>query len=155
MGLPVRPAVRIRPVRRADDESWAALRCALWPTMAAIHLHLDIERWWWTSDRDTQCLVAEEDRRLVGFIELSIRTKAKGCTTDRVAYVEAWYVAPDARHRGIGRALMQAAESWGREKGCEELGSDNEVLNAEGQRAHAAFGFTEVAQVVCFRKAIG
>lgn len=147
--------VRIRPVRRADDESWAALRHALWPNISATELHLDIERWWWTGDRDSHCLVAEVNRRLVGFIELSIRPNAEGCETDRVAYVEGWYVAPDVRRRGIGRALMAAAEAWSGARGCKELGSDSDVTNAVGQGAHRAFGFAEVATLVCFRKAIG
>jgi aminoglycoside 6'-N-acetyltransferase I len=154
-GTPIRSQVRIRPVRRADDESWAALRHALWPNVSATVLHLDIERWWWTGDRDTHCLVAEANRRLVGFIELSIRANAEGCETDRVAYVEGWYVAPDMRRRGIGRALMAAAEAWSRTRGCTELGSDSDVTNAVGQGAHRAFGFAEVATLVCFRKAIG
>lgn len=154
-GTPIRSQVRIRPVRRADDESWAALRHALWPNVSATVLHLDIERWWWTGDRDTHCLVAEVNRRLVGFIELSIRANAEGCETDRVAYVEGWYVAPDMRRRGIGRALMAAAEVWSGARGCKELGSDSDVTNAVGQGAHRAFGFAEVATLVCFRKAIG
>jgi aminoglycoside 6'-N-acetyltransferase I len=151
----VQAQVRIRPVRRADNESWAALRQALWPDTAETELHLDIERWWWTADRDTHCLVAEVNRRLVGFIELSIRPNAEGCETDRVAYVEGWYVAPDVRRRGIGRALMTAAEVWSGVRGCKELGSDSDVANAVGQGAHRAFGFAEVATLVCFRKVIG
>ena len=145
-------ALRIRPVRRADHESWAALRQALWPDVDATELHLAIERWWWIADHDRQCLVAEENRRLVGFIELSVRTSAVGCETNRVAFVEGWYVAPDVRRRGIGRALLNAAESWGRTRGCSALGLDSAIgAGSEGVR----FGFTEVARVVSYRKAIG
>ena len=147
-------ALRIRPVRRADHESWAALRQALWPHVAATELHLAIERWWWIADQDQQCLVAEENRRLVGFIELSVRTSAVGGETNRVAYLEGWYVAPDVRRRGIGRALLNAAESWGRARGCSELGMDR-AISAGSQGMHAAFGFAEVARVVTYRKAIG
>ena len=145
-------ALRIRPVRRADHESWAALRQALWPDAAAVELHLAIERWWWIADQDRQCLVAEENRRLVGFIEVSVRTSAVGCETNRVAYLEGWYVAPDVRRRGIGRALLNAAESWGRVRGCSELGLDSAIsAGSEG----VGFGFTEVARVVTYRRVIG
>lgn len=152
---PVHAGVRIRPVRRADDESWAALRHALWPEAAATELYLDIERWWWTGDRDVQCLVAEDHGRLVGFIELSIRVQAEGGETHRLAYVEGCYVAPDVRRRGIGRALITAGESWGRERGCSELGSDSASRQSGGHGAHAALGFREVATIVRFRKGIG
>ena len=151
----VRAGLRIRPVRRADDESWAALRHALWPDAAATELYLDIERWWWTGDRDVQCLVAEDHGRLVGFIELSIRRQAEGGETHRVAWVEGCYVAPDVRRRGIGRALITAGESWGRERGCSELGSDSATRQAGGHGAHTALGFREVATIVRFRKGIG
>ena len=76
----------------------------------------------------------------VGFVELSIRPTAEGCRTNRVAYVEAWYVAPGARGTGVGRALIEAAEEWGRANGCEELASDTEIANETSAQAHLARG---------------
>ena len=49
----------------------------------------------------------------LGFAELSIRNYAEDCTTNRVAYLEGWYVEPHARRRGVGRALVQAARPRG------------------------------------------
>lgn len=38
-----------------------------------------------------------------------------------VALIMALVVAPDGRGRGIGRALVRAAEAWAVEQGCERL----------------------------------
>src|SRR5262249_12735754 len=100
-------------------------------------------------------LAADPDGRGVGFAELSIRAYAEGCSTDRVAFLEGWYVAPEARRRGVGRALIAAAEEWGRAQGCTEFASDAEADNRESAEAHRALGFSEVGLVRCFRKALG
>ena len=87
-----------------------------------------------------------------GLAELSIRAYAEGCSSDRVAYVEGWFVVPQARGHGVGRALIAAAEEWGRSQGCRELASDAEPDNAVSAAAHRALGFSEVGLVRCFRK---
>lgn len=88
----------------------------------------------------------------IGFAELNIRGHAEGCSTDRVAYLEGWYVVPGARRHGAGRALVNAAETWARGQGCVEFASDVELGNDGGAAAHSALGFEEVAQIRCFRK---
>jgi aminoglycoside 6'-N-acetyltransferase I len=87
-------------------------------------------------------------------VELSIRSHAEGCETDRVAFVEGWYVDNDHRGRGVGAALMRAAEEWGRASRCTELGSDTQLWNEPSIAAHKALGFEEVERLVAFRKAL-
>ena len=84
--------------------------------------------------------------------ELSIRNYAEDCVTDRVAYLEGWYVVPGARRQGVGRALIAAAEQWGRGQGCTEFASDAVIDNEISAAAHRALGFTETAQIRCFKK---
>jgi ribosomal-protein-alanine N-acetyltransferase len=54
------------------------------------------------------------------------------------AYVEILVVATEAEGRGVGRALMERAEAWGRERGCREVVldvfADNEAAVAFYQR---------------------
>ncbi len=88
----------------------------------------------------------------MGFVELTIRNRAEGCATQRIAYLEGWYVEPEARRRGIGAALVRAAEAWGREMGCTEFASDADPGNEAGLAAHRALGFAEVGRAVCFAK---
>jgi hypothetical protein len=69
-----------------------------------------------------------------------------------VAYLEGWYVAPRARRRAVGTALVRAAEAWGRARGCTEFGSDVLIDNEISASAHEALGFDETSRVVNFRK---
>ncbi len=44
---------------------------------------------------------------LIGFIEVGLRSHAEGCDGRRaVGFIEGWYVRPEQRCRGIGRALV-------------------------------------------------
>ena len=97
-------------------------------------------------------LAFDASNRAVGFAELSIRNCAEGCDTDRVAYLEGWFVVSDARRQGVGRALVQAAEAWGRAQGCTEFASDTHIDNAVSAAAHLALGFTETDRIRTFRK---
>ena len=105
-------------------------------------------------NRSKSSLQIDEQRQAIGFIELSIRAYAEGCKTDRVAFVEGWYVDPAARSSGVGRTLIDAAETWGRSQGCVELGSDAEVDNLGSAAAHRAVGFRETGVVRCFLKSL-
>jgi aminoglycoside 6'-N-acetyltransferase I len=98
-------------------------------------------------------LLAEDTSgRIVGFVELSIRPSAEGCKNSPVAYLEGWFVVRDARKQGVGRALVEAGEDWGRSQGCREFGSDTEQENDVSAAAHLALGFDDVGLIRCFRK---
>jgi len=130
------------------------MRHALWPEGSADEHAREIEDFFAGRSREPLAtLVAQAvPGQLLGFVEISIRTYAEGCTTDRVGYLEGWYVLPEARGQGIGRALVEAAEAWARAQGCTEFASDTEADNEASAAAHQALGFTEVNLIRCFRK---
>ena len=130
------------------------MRAALWPEGSLAEHGAEVERLFDTPSRWPQAVfVAEDDHgRLVGFAEVSIRPYAEGCATDRVGYLEGWYVTPEARRGGVGRALVEASEHWARAQGCTEFASDAEPSNELSAAAHRALGFTDVGLVRCFRK---
>jgi aminoglycoside 6'-N-acetyltransferase I len=144
--------VIVRPVRASDADQWLRMRQALWPDGMESHLP-EIQAFFAdpSSARET-VLVAEYDGVLVGFVELSLRPYAEGCKTTPVAYLEGWFVSNDVRGAGVGRALLRAAEEWGRAQGCTEFASDTEFENAPGADAHRACGFEDVGLIRCFRK---
>lgn len=92
---------------------------------------------------------------LGGFVSFSIRPWAEGCDSTPVPYIEGWWVAPDLRRAGVGRALVMAVEEWSREHGYRELGSDVELDNGVSLRAHTALGFEPTLRVQFFRKPLG
>ena len=100
-----------------------------------------------------QELVAEKPSEgLVGFAELSLRPYAEDCRTSPVAFLEGWYVTPSMRRQGVGRALVRAAEEWGRAQGCREFGSDTQFDNSASIAAHLALGFDDAGALRSFRK---
>lgn len=144
----------IRHVQQIDGASWLSLRHSLWPHASVSEHRIDIERFLAGEAREPQAVLVAEDQngQLVGFAELSIRSYAEGCSTDQVAFLEGWYVAPSFRRRGIARALVTAAEQWAIGRGCTEFASDAHADNEIGAAAHRECGFAEVGVIRCFRK---
>jgi aminoglycoside 6'-N-acetyltransferase I len=143
--------VAVRHAALADAEGLARLRHALWPDGSEADHRREVERFF-AGPHAAPVLVAEERSGLLGFAELSIRPYAEGCETDRVGFLEGWFVIPEARHRGVGRKLVAAAEAWARSVGCTEFASDAEADNEESAAAHRALGFEDVGLIRCFRK---
>jgi aminoglycoside 6'-N-acetyltransferase I len=144
--LPVR---RVAPGDRAE---WRRMRDALWPHGSAEHAE-EIEACLQAPDDAGAVFVAERaGGGLGGLLELRLRDFAEGCVSSPVAYVEGWWVDPDARLLGVGAALMRAAEDWARALGLSEIASDCDLDNESGLRAHAALGFGEAVRVICLRK---
>jgi aminoglycoside 6'-N-acetyltransferase I len=98
--------------------------------------------------------VAEADGRLVGLLELDYRKYAPDCRSSPVPFIEGWYVEPAMRGRGIGRALVEAAEAYARAAGYQEIASDTQLENTDGIAAHLALGYEEVERTVCFRRSL-
>jgi aminoglycoside 6'-N-acetyltransferase I len=89
---------------------------------------------------------------LCGFVEVSLRSRADGCDSTPVGSIEGWYVDGDMRRRGVGRAVVEAAEAWARSKGCRQMASDAELWNEVSHEAHGALGYEETACLVLFKK---
>ena len=146
--------MKIRPVETGDRAEWLRMRQHFWPDSAEDHAG-EIERFFdGTLGEPQAVLVVEENARLIGLAELSIRPYAEGCKTQRVGYLEGWYVEPAHRGRQIGRALVQASEDWARGQGCAEFASDTTIDNEASRRAHLACGFEDAGVVRCFSKTL-
>ncbi len=114
-----RTDMHVRPAVSADLECLCAQRLDLWPDAGL-------------EDRDLASAIVEgraqkpmplvlfvavDDTRLLGFIEVGLRSHADGCDPRRpVGFIEGWYVVPEGRGQGVGRALMDRAEAWARER---------------------------------------
>lgn len=149
--------MEVRAVTRNDRDEWARMREALYPDppVSEIDEWLDAMGAGGTHPVGVAVFVADRGNgMLAGFVEIGSRNYAEGCETTPVAYLEGWYVDPDVRRSGLGRRLLQAAESWAGANGFTEMASDAELHNAASLEAHRALGFDEVERQVCFRKTL-
>ena len=145
--------VKIRTIVESDRADWARMREALWPGSLSDHdeetrKHFD------NPAPSLAVFVADAGGRAVAFLELDYRKYAPGCRSSPVPSIEGWYVEPGLQRRGIGQALVEAAEASARAAGHHEIASDAESDNGGGIAAHLALGYEEVERVVCFRKSI-
>jgi aminoglycoside 6'-N-acetyltransferase I len=152
----MQPPFTIRLAQSRDRVSLARMRALLWPD-ASVEEHaaeLNSILSGHHGTLPTAMFVAETaDGQTVGFLEAGLRSHADGCDpAHAVGYVEGWYVEEQWRSRGIGKALLAAAENWARGQGCREMASDTWIDNQESQRVHEALGFQVVDGCVNYRK---
>lgn len=141
----------LRALLAADRAQWLALRHALWPDNDPGELGREIDDFD-PDDPNTAALGVFEGDRLIAFAEASIRSWGDGCDTAPVGWLEGIYVAPQHRGSGFARRLVEAVETWTRDKGLAELGSDALIDNHTSIARHAQWGFEETQRVVMFRK---
>jgi aminoglycoside 6'-N-acetyltransferase I len=153
--FPVRPAVP------TDLPSLAPLLFALWPDSPATAHAADIApilSGTFPGALPEAVFVVDHlarDGRLVGFVQVSLRSHADGCDASHpVGYLEGWYVEPAFRRQGVGASLVHTAEAWSRSHGCREMASDTWLDHDVSHQAHAALGFEVVDRCVHFRKTL-
>ena len=151
-----RVRVSIRTATASDAARLAQLRASLWPEGPLDEHRSEVEAivaGEWSAIYPYVIFVADDDGRIVGFAETTLRSRADGCDPSRpVGYLEGWFVEESSRRRGVGADLLRAVERWAREQGCVELASDTWLDNEGSQRAHEALGFEVVDRVVNYRK---
>ncbi len=142
--------IQIRPLLELDEKEWLRLRLALWPDHEIAVLKKEMAAIQADFDQQPVYVAERTNGGLCGFIEVSIRDSAPGCVSNRIGYIEAWYVDPEWRGQGIGRRLVERAEAWAAAAGCFEMASDTTPDYPLSPAAHEALGYNEVERY--FRK---
>ena len=122
----------IRPFRSADEAALVELWVACELTRPWNDPRRDIERK--LADSGELLLVGEEDGRLVGTI-------MAGYDGHR-GWINYLGVHPSQRGRGLGRALMEAAEERLRALGCPKINLQIRDDNPEALAFYEAIGYT-------------
>ena len=107
----------VRPFRPEDAVEVTAMMSALWPAGDPYDF----------SDESIFVWQRDDGPGLGGFVSFSVRAWAEGCESSPVPYIEGWWVAPNLRRSGEGRALGSL-------------------------RAHEALGFEPTLRLQFFRK---
>jgi len=145
----------IRAAEAKDRAEWLRLRLALWPDSSVEDEREEVDTFLAGFPLPTLMAAfvgARPEGGLCGLVEVSIRASAPGCESDRIGYLEAWYVDDDARGSGVGRALVEQGEAWALAAGCREMASDTTPFYPFSPAAHGALGYAEVERY--FRKVL-
>jgi GNAT superfamily N-acetyltransferase len=133
-----------------DIESVAALITQLGYPAAPHDIARRFER---IDGRDDQALlVADDGRDVVGWMHVGAHPYLE---SDESAEILGLVVAEGQRSRGIGAALVRAAEKWAAQHGCQVLRVRSRTTRP---RAHAFYerdGFERIKTQHCFQKMIG
>ena len=139
----------IRMPEERDQAEWLRLRRALWPDCAPDQHELEMGTVLADADRAAVFVSpasSSQDERLAGFVELALRPWYEGCPGSPVAYVEALFVTPEERGRGVGAALLAAFEAAvaSRSRHAFLLVSD---FNRPAQAFYRRHGYAEVGRL--------
>jgi GNAT superfamily N-acetyltransferase len=93
--------------------------------------------------RSAAVFLAQQGGRDVGYVSGHIEVDHRRVLCRR-GVVEDWYVAAEARGRGVGSRLLTALLDWFRADGCEVAESGTWAFNENARKAHAKAGFTEI-----------
>ena len=126
----------------------AELMMELWPHHTACEMETEAQKL--MKEGKTAFFLTEENR---GFAQCSLRQDyVEGTDSTPVGYLEGIYIREDCRKMGLARELLNACESWAKEKGCREFASDCELGNTQSLKFHLSVGFEEANRIICFTK---
>src|SRR4051812_40113167 len=83
----------------------------------------------------------------IGILRCAESTSSPLLEPSRYAYVSSVYVHPDARRRGVLRALVHAADEWSRARGLDQMRLHNVANSDSAGVAWSALGFDVVEHV--------
>lgn len=119
----------------------------LWPDIDFEDIENELEAVF-TGTNGAPTFIALDSSTPIGFINLRTRDYAEMCETSPVLYIEGWWVEENYRGRGVGAALVHAAEEWGKINGFQEIASDAYADNTQSIQAHRSLGFDEHPPIV-------
>jgi ribosomal protein S18 acetylase RimI-like enzyme len=105
-------------------------------------LGMDEAAWRGRLDRSDRAVIVAEDQ--TGLLGMAAGGPAEGYPG--VAGLYGMWVAPEARGRGVGAALVEAVRSWAREMGYEAVGLGVTTTNASAIRLYERAGFVDTGE---------
>ncbi|MEU0337194.1 GNAT family N-acetyltransferase [Streptomyces sp. NPDC006193] len=135
------PEPYIRVALPGDEEQLSLLDRLTWSALHAVTPQPRPPHAPFFSDRHgpQDCLVAELDGRVVGYVNLGRPTPL--ASNAHVRQIQGLAVHEDARGRGVGRALVRAAAEEARRRGARRLTLRVLAHNTPARRLYESEGF--------------
>jgi GNAT superfamily N-acetyltransferase len=141
------PALRVRPVARADRDAWQRLWTGyleFYETSVAPEVYdTTFARLLGDDPNQFNGLVAEQDGRLVGLTHYLFHAHA--WKIERVCYLQDLYADPEVRGTGVGRALIEAVYAAADAEGAPAVYWLTQDFNTTARRL-----YDRIAQVTPF-----
>jgi GNAT superfamily N-acetyltransferase len=139
---------RVRSIQR--DDVAAAARLVAAGTLAVGAEDPDRVGAYWAAVEETRrrlgdVLVAEVDGEVVGVCQVLVFPHFQH-TGGWCCEVESVHVREDWRSRGVGSALLAAAEALARDRGCYRIQLTSRNVRADAHRFYRANGYEQISQ---------
>lgn len=124
-----------------DEEELARLDRAAWSPLHAVtpRQQPPYRPFFGEHHSPDDCLVAEADRRILGYVLLGFPTPLEA--NAHVRQIQGFVVAEEARGRGVGRALIRAITDEARRRGARRLTLRVLGHNTPARRLYESEGF--------------
>jgi GNAT superfamily N-acetyltransferase len=136
-----------RPARQTDAPAIAALVSQLGYDTTEADVADRLGRMLARSDQ--QFVIAEDGDRLLGWVHVEIAEYVESGT---FAVIGGLVVDRAHRRRGIGAALMAAAEAWARQQGCSVMRLWSSTSRVPAHRFYAGLGYVNAKTQYTFVK---
>ena len=139
----------IRPATQADSSAIAALYTAVGYPATAAEMSARLSRV--ITDPAHGVLVAEltADRTVAGAVHVAIYPILD---SDDAAQIIGLAVAAPQQRQGLGRALLERAERWARERHCRAVHLRTNILRTDSHSFYARLGYTNAKTQFVFQK---
>lgn len=139
---------QVRPVESRDVPALARLSGELGYPSTGAQVSARLARV--LADREHAVFVAEDAAgQVAGWVHVFIY---KLLESDPRAEIGGLVADPAARRQGIGRALMQRAEQWSRERGLPVVSLRTNIKRADAHRFYESLGYTSAKTQFNYRK---
>lgn len=131
----INPMISIGKLAPSDREVWETLFRAYTDFYQRVEPQEMYDRAWSEFQADTRlhALGARLDGRLVGMTHFLVHPSTSG---PDVCYLQDLFTAPDARGKGVARALIAAVVDWARACGCGRVYWHTQASNTTARRLY-------------------